>query len=518
MSKILAASLLLLCCFFDTSSATFEEAHIEKDEAGNSVALWSEFDGSHTHIYSCIRPKGDSWTSPETISSIKGDIQPKIHLSVAADGAAVAVWEELDDGHPIIKAAILPLEESWSEPYDLSEPGALAFDPTVTFYQDNAFAVWSQMVGKEVIQQCAFIKLGEMKASAAPPTVTNVNPNFGPTTGGNTVTIFGTNFTGATAVKFGATSASFTVLSSTQIIATAPLHTTGTFDVTVTTPGGTSATSPADQYTYFILPPPIPVVTNVNPNVGPTGGGTTVTITGFNFTGATSVKFGATNATSFTVNSSTSITAISPAGTGTVDVTVTVPIFGTSQATPADHFTYVPAPTVTKVNPNTGPTTGGNSVTITGTNFTGATAVHFGSTPATSFIVNSSTSITAIAPPGSGRVHVTVTTPGGTSATSAADLYQYKTVPPLHFIGILKENKFLNHTEFILKATWSPSPTTTVTSYRIFEGKKLVKEIPATAPLVFKACFPDRSVPRISITAVSPGNLESKHIYLRIKE
>ena len=48
-----------------------------------------------------------------------------------------------------------------------------------------------------------------------------------------------------------------------------------------------------------------------------------MTITGTNFTGATAVKFGATNAASFTVNSATSITATSPAGSGTVDVTVT---------------------------------------------------------------------------------------------------------------------------------------------------------------------------------------------------
>jgi hypothetical protein len=83
------------------------------------------------------------------------------------------------------------------------------------------------------------------------------------------------------------------------------------------------------------------------------------------------------------------------------------------------------APTVTNVNPNSGPTTGGTSVAITGTNFTGATAVKFGSTNATSFTVNSSTSITATSPAGSGTVDITVTTGGGTSATSAADRFTY---------------------------------------------------------------------------------------------
>ena len=76
----------------------------------------------------------------------------------------------------------------------------------------------------------------------AAPTVTSVSPNIGPTTGGTTVIITGTGFTGATAVKFGATAAaSYTVNSSTQITATSPAGSAATVDVRVTTVGGTSA-------------------------------------------------------------------------------------------------------------------------------------------------------------------------------------------------------------------------------------------------------------------------------------
>ncbi|HEV3070726.1 MAG TPA: carboxypeptidase regulatory-like domain-containing protein [Solirubrobacteraceae bacterium] len=85
----------------------------------------------------------------------------------------------------------------------------------------------------------------------------------------------------------------------------------------------------------------------------------------------------------------------------------------------------VRVPTVTKVEPASGPAAGGTSVTITGTGFSGASAVKFGSANATSFTVNSATSITATSPTGSGTVDVTVTTPGGTSATSAADRFTY---------------------------------------------------------------------------------------------
>src|SRR5271157_1108113 len=87
-----------------------------------------------------------------------------------------------------------------------------------------------------------------------------------------------------------------------------------------------------------------PTVTKINPTSGPLIGGTTVTVTGTGFTGATSVKFGTTAATSYTVVSATSITAVSPAGSaGTVDVTVTTPS-GTSVISASDQFTYIAAP------------------------------------------------------------------------------------------------------------------------------------------------------------------------------
>jgi hypothetical protein len=255
------------------------------------------------------------------------------------------------------------------------------------------------------------------------PTITAINPNAGIASGGTTVTITGTFFTTAIAVKFGAVNAGFAVNSPTQITATAPAG-AGIVDVTVTTQlGGTSATSSADQFTY-VAPP---VVTGLTPNTGPATGGTSVIITGSGFSGATSVHFDGTLATSFTVNSATQITAIASAGTGTVDVTVTIPFGGTSATSNADQFTYVAAPTVTGLSPNAGPATGGTSVLITGTGLTGATAVYFDGSAATSFTVNSDSQITATSPAGAGTVDVIVTTVGGTSTASSADQFTYLT-------------------------------------------------------------------------------------------
>jgi hypothetical protein len=264
-----------------------------------------------------------------------------------------------------------------------------------------------------------------------PPTVTGISPTSGALAGGTSVAITGTGFTSATAVKFGGTPAtSFTVNSATLITAISPAHSAGTVDVTVTIPGGTSAISINDQYTYSAAP----TVTGISPTSGPAAGGTSVTITGTGFTGATAVKFGGTSATSFTVNSATSITAISPAKAtgGTVDVTVTTP-GGTSATSVNDRFTYTGvAPTVTSISPTSGTRLGGTTVTITGTGFTSAATVRFGATAGTGVTFVSDTQITVTSPAkaAGGTVDVTVTTTGGTSATSANDQFTYTGVAP----------------------------------------------------------------------------------------
>ncbi len=270
----------------------------------------------------------------------------------------------------------------------------------------------------------------------AAPTVTSVSPITGPAAGGTTVTITGTGFSaapGTGAVKFGAANATYTINSNTQItVNSSPANAAGTYDITVTTPGGTSATSTNDQFTYVAAP----TVTSVSPIAGPTGGGATVTITGTGFSAANptgAVKFGAANAT-YTINSNTQITVNStPANSaGTYDVTVTT-VGGTSATSANDQYTYVAAPTVTAVSPIAGPTAGGQTVTITGTGFAaapGTGAVKFGAANAT-YTINSNTQITVNSTPANaaGTYDVTVTTPGGTSATSASDQYTYVAAP-----------------------------------------------------------------------------------------
>lgn len=172
----------------------------------------------------------------------------------------------------------------------------------------------------------------------------------------------------------------------------------------------------------------VPTVTHVQPGAGLVGGGTAVTISGSNFTEVAAVRFGSADASAVKVDSPTSISAISPAGTGTVNVTV-ITAGGTSPVSPLDQFVYVPvgaAPTVSKLAPDEGPSAGGTAVTITGKSFAGVTAITFGATAASSFKVNSSTSISAVSPAEPpGAVRVSVTTPNGTSASSPKDEFTF---------------------------------------------------------------------------------------------
>jgi hypothetical protein len=87
-----------------------------------------------------------------------------------------------------------------------------------------------------------------------PPSVTSITPSSGPVSGGTTVTISGTGFTTATQVSLGGQPIPFTIVDAQTITFVTPPHEaagTGSFDVTVTNPNGTSTTTPSDVFTYF---------------------------------------------------------------------------------------------------------------------------------------------------------------------------------------------------------------------------------------------------------------------------
>jgi hypothetical protein len=173
------------------------------------------------------------------------------------------------------------------------------------------------------------------------PAVQYVSPNSGPHAGGTQVTVLGANLTGATQVLFGTTpGTNITNNSFSSLTVTAPALAVGSYDIMVTTPGGTSLTSPLDRYNAGAT------VTGLSPSVGSSKLSTPITITGADLTGATEVDFGTTKVTNgISVNpAGTSLTVTAPGGLaqGTYNVTVVTADNGSSVPSSAAQFVVDP--------------------------------------------------------------------------------------------------------------------------------------------------------------------------------
>jgi len=221
------------------------------------------------------------------------------------------------------------------------------------------------------------------------PVVTGISPPRGPVGGGTAVTVAGTGFAGASKVSFGSkdvvaypcadgyapsgAAPCFTQESFSKITVFSPsVAQPAKVNVTVTTPGGTSIGTPLDLFEYFIDGGPgpggpggggpggvkAPSVGGIDPNSGPTDGGTRVRVSGANLDKVTSVLFGEKSVSAvcgpapgsgaspcFVPDSPGSLFVYSPAVGAPVKVHVTVQTpDGASPPTNADLFDYQSAP------------------------------------------------------------------------------------------------------------------------------------------------------------------------------
>ncbi|GAA0231574.1 IPT/TIG domain-containing protein [Cryptosporangium japonicum] len=249
---------------------------------------------------------------------------------------------------------------------------------------------------------------------------------------------------------------------------------------------------------------PAPAVASISATSGSTVGGETVTITGSGLETATAVAFGKTTAT-FTrtkVDGSTRLVATVPASTaGLVDVTVTSPT-GTSATSTATKYRYVaPRPTVTGLSASSSVIFGGSTVTLTGTALTGTKSVRVGFTAATAVTVTSDTTLTFVVPKVArpGAVHVVVTTSGGPSTTSDADVLTYVNPPTPVVTGLSVASG---------KAKASTPVTITGTdllgaSAVLLDGKRI--SFTAVSATQLKIVVPQHAAGSANVQVVTPG-------------
>ena len=245
-----------------------------------------------------------------------------------------------------------------------------------------------------------------------PDTARPVIVAFSPTSAhqGTVVTIIGSHFTGATAVRFGnVLASSATILSDTVIQATVGTGATGF--VTVTSPNGIGY---RHGFTFIkdttsIPDTSAPVITSFTPTSGKKG--TVVTIFGSHLTGVFAVRFGGVSADSMVVLSDTVMQAIVDTG-----ATGNVTIFkGLRSATKAG-FTFIKdttsipdttAPVITSFTPTSGQQ--GTIVTIRGKRLNGAYAVRFGGVLADTVLLRDTLIVAIVGSGATGNVSVTTT-------------------------------------------------------------------------------------------------------------
>lgn len=238
--------------------------------------------------------------------------------------------------------------------------------------------------------------------SVPPATITAMSASTGQP--GNSVTITGTNFIGVTNVRFDTLEATFTAVNQTTIVATVPV-TPSTLqgmatDVTVINSSGQPSLgdpSTADDWTWSNHP----IVTGMTPQTGSQG--STLTIIGSGFTGATAVSFGEVAAGGYTVVDDRTINATVPTtpAAGTVaDIKVVARGLASPEPLNAtdNDWTWAPIAAISAMTPNPG--AAGATITVTGRNFTDVRSVTINGVDVTASVaVQSSTQLTFTAPP-----------------------------------------------------------------------------------------------------------------------
>jgi hypothetical protein len=242
------------------------------------------------------------------------------------------------------------------------------------------------------------------------PTAGTLTPAAGPLSGRTGIILSGSGFVaGNTTINFGGLELTPTALTPTSLTFDAPAQAApGAVSVSVNTPGGTSP-DVVDGYTYAA----VPTISDIDPNAIPTAGQNDIVINGSGFLdGLTTVTLDGQPITPTTVSENALIFNAPGHAQGPVSITVQTPGGTTAPAT----LTYVAAPTLTSLSPDSVGVTGNTNIILTGTNFTADSTVTVDGSPVTVYFTSSNQLIIFVPDHAAGAVPVVVTTVGGDSA------------------------------------------------------------------------------------------------------
>ncbi len=251
------------------------------------------------------------------------------------------------------------------------------------------------------------------------PSVTEVEPAHGPTTGGSAVLIKGGGFSDGMSVFFADQPATGVIeIDAATLYAVTPPNAAGPAHVTVIGQDGqTAVLAGAFTYTDPATLGPKPTLTGTSPTTGEQSAPVQVLLTGSGFASGAYVFFGGVLANNPLRLSDNIYQADAlPHDPGAVDVAITNP--DGQSAILKGGFTYVAAPTLASLTPSSGPTAGGTKILVTGTAFQSGAQVSIGGVAATQVNVRSPTLLDCFTPAGAaGAADVVVTNPDGQAFT-----------------------------------------------------------------------------------------------------
>ncbi|WP_281660333.1 putative Ig domain-containing protein [Microvirgula aerodenitrificans] len=355
--------------------------------------------------------KGSLTLSPPTGTTIATlTLGQSMSVTVSATGGAApyAYWQcNVDvnyDGDAICLPAGLSLDP---------DTGVLSGTPTTPGTYTFEVSAVENFAGTGVASYTVVVNGGTT------PTLTQVTPPTGSTAGGTTVTLTGTNLTGATAVSFGGSAASsFTVNNATTITATTPAHAAGAVNVVATTSNGTATLT--NGYTYAL---PAPTAGAVSTTVAANSSANPITLS-LGGGAATSVAVASAASHGTATASGTSITYTPTAGYSGADSFTYTATNASGTSSPATVSITVSAPTLV-LSPASGALAGGStgsaySTTISTSGGTApySYAITAGSLPI-GLSLNTSTGALSGTPGSSGTSNFTVTATDANSATGS---------------------------------------------------------------------------------------------------
>ena len=261
----------------------------------------------------------------------------------------------------------------------------------------------------------------------AAPGLTLVAPIEGATGGGTNITLTGSGFDLANiSVSIdGDPCTNIVVGSATSLTCDTPAHAAGLVDIIVTnTEDNQSSVALANSYT-FNLPPSL---ASLSVNYGPVAGTNTISFLGTDFSAGAIASIDGFNCISSTVIIAAQVDCVVPAhAAGLVNIAITNADGQSVSLNSA--YTYTPAPTVTAVSPEAGPTTGGQTITLTGTAFFPGLAITVNSVACTTSTYISFTSATCVTPAGAGGPFTVEVTNTDAQVGNLVTSYEYIAPP-----------------------------------------------------------------------------------------